>query len=753
MYLLYYNVKFTQDLIMTRIDLISCARAYGTAALRLWGALLAICTILRPLAVAQVQNVWNAGFTSYVPGGNCSSTVDLPEGAVSMLDYSCNSLEMPSSWNQSPDDQVYDLVVVGGGPSGVYMVNRLIEEFKKQGQPLPKIALAERANDIGGRLMSARGSGGLGLAVDALDVETSTIPPEEYGGMRIDPYRYRLVWDKIVEEGQALYGTDKCFTWRDCPEESRNCCKPMVFRMEVGNVRYGASPDPISVERLGGVLGNASLSNLSVPSQTYSVVDIGDGDFRSQQVNNTEAIAAGVGSPFDKCKQLINLADALVRGDASLKDATWKEVIDKACESSDEATQALCDTFPGDAKYNAPISCSGYDNFAGKTAPYAAVSGLTNEVVNADLGTHLYVLKIGTQRFLQGLLYVNGTIPVSPMYGKELVAVEVNGESPTADAEAQIASIDVNAPMEGYDTAAGASESTDLLTLKFSDGSSIRARNALLTMLPFDLPQIGGFEPWEKELQETLSPSMAVKLVMGWTNPEDAPPARLGLKSCAGDGTCQRAILDGPASDGWMVRQFWMWGPQTVMVYNVAGDPTTQGKTAATNMIELATQEGMDALVKTVMEQINSVANLTQPIVTPDWARIKPWPAGSITGWKDGAAGENIATYLERPLGTNIPVFYANSEAAPDGLEHGWIQGGWNMVEDGLPALAKRLGLNKDLARYSPPDYEMPAVSVVDLSTLSETSNSDVEVGDNSAVSKTAATLMTMSAMWALYAL
>jgi len=28
-----------------------------------------------------------------------------------------------------------------------------------------------------------------------------------------------------------------------------------------------------------------------------------------------------------------------------------------------------------------------------------------------------------------------------------------------------------------------------------------------------------------------------------------------------------------------------------------------------------------------------------------------------------------------------------------------------------------------------------------------------VEVGDNSAVSKTAATLMTMSAMWALYAL
>merc|ERR1719199_678728 len=120
--------------------------------------------------------------------------------------------------------------------------------------------MVERTNDIGGRLMSTRGSGGLGLAVRGLDAETTDIPPEEYGGMRIDPYRYRLVWDKIIEQGQAQYGKDKCLTWRDCPEESTNCCKPMVFRMEVGNVRYGASPDPISVERLGGVLGNASLS-------------------------------------------------------------------------------------------------------------------------------------------------------------------------------------------------------------------------------------------------------------------------------------------------------------------------------------------------------------------------------------------------------------------------------------------------------------------------------------------------------------
>jgi hypothetical protein len=719
------------------------------AALRLGGALLLALALLRPVAVAQEQNVWNVGFTSYSTNQSCSSTVDLPEGAVSMADYSCDSLDMPSAWNLSPDDQVYDLVVVGGGASGVYMVNRLVEEFKRQGQPVPKIAMVERTNDIGGRLMSARGSGGLGLAVRGLDAETTDIPPEEYGGMRIDPYRYRLVFDKIIEEGQALYGKDKCLSVADCMEDSVNCCPDLLFRMEVGNIRYGASPGQKSLEILGPLLGNASLSNLDVPSQTYVVEDIGNGDFKSVQINVTEAVAAGVGSPYDKCKQLISLAGALVDSDSSLKDATWKVVIDKVCSSSNQATKALCEAFPGDTKYFAPISCSGYDNFNGTTAPYAAVSGLTNEVTNEDLGTHLYVLKMGTQRFLQGLMYVNGTITVSPMYGKELVAVEVDGESPTADAEAQIGRIDVNTPLEGFDTAASASGSTEVLTLKFSDGSSIRAKNAFLTMLPFDLPRIGGFEPWEKTIEESLSPSMAVKLVMGWENPEDAPPARLGLKSCAGDGTCQRVIMDGPASEGWMVRQLWMWGPKTVMVYNVAGDPTKQEFTAAKNMIQLGTEEGMDALVKTVMEQINLVANLSEPIVTPTWARIKPWPAGSITGWRNAAEGANIATYLERPLGTDVPVFYGNSEAAPDTLEHGWIQGGWNMVEDSLPALAKRLGLKEDLPRYDPPAYEMPSPTVRPLSVLDENSQKDVSALGSAAPS-TAFTLTAMSSMCAL---
>jgi len=442
-----------------------------------------------------------------------------------------------------------------------------------------------------------------------------------------------------------------------------------------------------------------------VPSELYDVELINESDFKSVLQNMTEAIANGAGSPFDKCKQLIYIADELVKEKQSLKSENWKTVIDEACASTDPGVQALCAEFPGDAKYNAPISCAGYDNFAGATAPYASVSGLTNEVTNADLGTHLYVFKVGLQRFLQGLLYVNGTISVSPMYGKELVGVDVNGESPVADSTSQIASINVDAPMEGHDTALESNSSqTGVLTLKFSDGSSVRAKSAFLTMLPFDLPRIGGFEPWEETIQETMSPSMAVKLVMGWDDPADAPPAKLGLKSCAGDGTCQRAILDGPADEGWLVRQLWMWGPDTVMVYNVAGDPTEQGPTAASNMIKLGTEEGMDELVRTTMAQINSIS--PEPIPMPTWARIKPWPAGSITSWKNITQGSNIATYLQRPLGPDVPVFYGNSEAAPLSEEHGWIQGGWNMVEDNLPALAKALGLNEDLSRYDPESYK-----------------------------------------------
>lgn len=59
-----------------------------------------------------------------------------------------------------------------------------------------------------------------------------------------------------------------------------------------------------------------------------------------------------------------------------------------------------------------------------------------------------------------------------------------------------------------------------------------------------------------------------------------------------------------------------------------------------------------------------------------------------------------------------MPVFYANSEAAPRGEMHGWVQGGWEMVEDNLPDLAKYLGLTKNLTRYDPIPDEKPLRTV-----------------------------------------
>ncbi len=39
------------------------------------------------------------------------------------------------------------------------------------------------------------------------------------------------------------------------------------------------------------------------------------------------------------------------------------------------------------------------------------------------------------------------------------------------------------------------------------------------------LGEFRAFEAWEKTIEESLSPSKAVKLVMGGDNAEDAPPA------------------------------------------------------------------------------------------------------------------------------------------------------------------------------------------------------------------------------------
>ena len=358
--------------------------------------------------------------------------------------------------------------------------------------------------------MSARAAGALGLAVNGNDKDSIGFPPQEYGGMRIDPYRYRLVFDKIIEVGKALYGDDQCLTAAECTEESKNCCPDMLYRMEVGNIRYATTRKDL------GILGNSSVFT---PSQVYSVVKD-----RANAGVLEESVGSGIGSPYDNCIQLPLVAGEYAKSTEN-PPVLWMDLVVEMCDNCQQAMPGacdLCEKFPGDSKINGPISCLGYD-FPVDSFPSEAMLGLLKEVTNADLGTHLYLIKEGLQRFLQGLLYRNDTIQVAPTFNKQLTSIglETGVDAQVLSAK-QVESIDYDKPMKPE------LPSPTTLSLGFADGSLVRAKSAVLTMLPFDLQQIDGLEPWNETLYEIISPGQAVKLVLGWENAEDAPEAKLG---------------------------------------------------------------------------------------------------------------------------------------------------------------------------------------------------------------------------------
>ena len=106
----------------------------------------------------------------------------------------------------------FDLAIVGGGVGGAYLVSRLHEEFViKRGQAMPKIALFERSDKMGGRLMSGYGAGALNLGVQPMSKELydNPKPMPEYGGMRMDPIRYPLVTNRAVYMARVLFGAGK----------------------------------------------------------------------------------------------------------------------------------------------------------------------------------------------------------------------------------------------------------------------------------------------------------------------------------------------------------------------------------------------------------------------------------------------------------------------------------------------------------------------------------------------------------------
>ena len=138
----------------------------------------------------------------------------------------------------------FDLAIVGGGVGGAYLVSRLHEEFVlKRGLPMPKVALFERSDKMGGRLMSGYGAGALNLGVGPMSKATEErgpLPMPEYGGMRVDPHLYSHVVNRIAYYGRLRFGPGTC-PIPGCDffdtSETRNCCPDMLKKMPLGRPR------------------------------------------------------------------------------------------------------------------------------------------------------------------------------------------------------------------------------------------------------------------------------------------------------------------------------------------------------------------------------------------------------------------------------------------------------------------------------------------------------------------------------------
>lgn len=218
--------------------------------------------------------------TSFSPGiGNeCHRVLDNKDLS---LDFACNSLMAPQTWQKTNPDGQYDLAIVGGGIGAAYLAYRLQESFKANGEPLPKIALFERTERLGGRLVSAYGAGALGLSVIPRNgnMTSEDLPLQEYGGMRIDPYRYPLVFNTAIKIGKKLSSDAEC---QYVADEGANAeCPVMLVRMDVANVRFATT-----AENLGSLMSDSKYSTET--ENRYCMSDIANGN----------------GAPFDKCIQL-----------------------------------------------------------------------------------------------------------------------------------------------------------------------------------------------------------------------------------------------------------------------------------------------------------------------------------------------------------------------------------------------------------------------------------------------------------------
>ena len=237
------------------------------------------------------------------------------------------------------------------------------------------------------------------------DLYHNPLPMPEYGGMRVDPWRYPLVASRIMFAARTIFGPGSCpIPGCDYENPETNCCPKMATRMEVGDIRY-ANKNPKA----------SALLKKSDVSMKTQILD-SDGKRRAFELKD---IADGIGSPYDRCLLLIVAIDAYynVTGSYEIDNphtpadgnfGTFKTGIEKLCNNCDKSGIAgmckLCSEFDGWAA-EAGISCTGYD-FNVKNAPLEDIVTLGEEVTDMGKKTNLYLLNVGYQRFAQALLQV-----------------------------------------------------------------------------------------------------------------------------------------------------------------------------------------------------------------------------------------------------------------------------------------------------------------------------------------------------------
>lgn len=591
----------------------------------------------------------------------------------------------PSTWiRQTTTDKIasYDLAIIGGGVASAYLVSEVLKK-----KPDANIVIFEGSNHFGGRLMSAYGSGSLGPAVSSERLKGQ--PPPEYGGMRIDPNNHWLVWNAIQEVADATHPGDK-----PCGRKGPKKVAPVDPNL--------VSKFPEDVRNLGteGDCDNYMVK-MTTATMRYATGSKADPKMFGSYLLNSTFFDDGV--IHDTCLSMIGYAQAYVKDHMSVSDQrrkTLDEAVNEACDNCDKGPAELCGVC---AKFPNPgmnlVSCIGYDDLtqvpsAGSLTDAAVVTGQGEfncdpKKGSTDKCANLYLFKYGAQRFAMDLLsYANkkGAGSAGPIFGKRLSGLNVVGKDTKKIAEERAKKL--------YDAkdneASKATSESEMVELKFEDGSVTAAKAVYLTVLPLDLIEIDGFQPYDQALKDATLPFGATKMFIHWNG--GLPQPILDATDSGG----KRLVTDGNRP-GQMARQIFYWDASTILIYQTA--PTNDDLPANVMQEEMQTT-GMDSMMGGVMDQLQDA--FRQELPYPSWARVKSWANGALSYYRSGCGAANCSSLpafqsiLQRPLGQDIPVFYGNSEMSGGGggtQGTGWVMGSFHQVQLHLDAILGTMDL------------------------------------------------------------